>query len=187
MTIPLGLGLAYAALAALVLVLNLKTAWRREVKFLAIALMTALYFAAYWGGQNLRGWGIAELPPNPFKLHWAIVEEPNKADDTPGAIYILAQKLSPHGALLSAPRLHRLPFSLELAEQIDEAMRAAEDGTPLEATLSFKAKKPDDEELLNRKKRDGETSRPDSVGDQYRLQLDFRELPAPSLPPKSAD
>ena len=184
MTIPLALGLAYAALAALVLTLNLNSQWRREIKIGIIILMSALYFAAYWGGQNLRGWAIASQPPNPFKLHWAIVEEPDKARDTSGAIYILAQQLSPQGALLSRPRLYRLPFSPELAEQIEEARNAAEDGKPIEARLSYKAKKPETEDLLEQREKQGQTSRAAATAD--RLELNFRELPPPPLPPKSA-
>ena len=35
-------------------------------------------------------------------------------------------------------------------------------------------------------KRDGRESRPDSQGEEERLKLEFRELPVPDLPPKSA-
>ncbi len=187
MSIPLALGLAYAALTALVINFNLTTPWRREIKIAVIVLMTLLYFAAYWGGQNLRGWAIATPPPNPFKLHWAIVEEPDKARGTSGTIYILAQKLSLQGALLSSPRLHRLPFSPALADEIDAALKASEGAQPIEANLSYKAKKPDDEALAAQQKSDGEKSRADSRGDGDRLKLNFRELPTPSLPPKSAN
>ena len=185
MSIPLSLGIAYAALAALVLSLNLSSQWRREIKIGIIILMSALYFAAYWGGQNLRGWAIAMPPPNPFKLHWAIVEEPDKARDTKGAIYILAQQLSPQGALLSKPRLYRLPFSPQLAEQIETALKASADGKPIEATLSYKAKKPETAEALAKRDKEGQNSRPDSAADADRLTLDFRELPPPPLPPKA--
>ncbi len=184
MTIPLMLGVAYAVLAALLLNLNLNSSWRQEIKLAAIGLVTLLYFAAYEGTQDLRGWAIAETPPNPFKLHWAVVEEPDKAQKTEGAIYILAQPLSELGALLASPRLYQLPFSPELAEQIDEALKEVDNGKPLEANLSYKAANPDDKEKSQ--KRDGQKSRPDSEGDKDRLKLEFRELPAPSLPPKSA-
>lgn len=186
MSIPLGLGIAFAALTALVVNLNLQSPWRREIKLAVIVLMTGLYFAAYWGSQNLRGWAIATPPPNPFKLHWAIVEEPDKARGTSGAIYILAQKISGSGALLSRPRLYQLPFSPDLADQIDDALEAKDGGKQIEARLSYKAKRPDQEDATQQK-RDGEKSRPESAGDKDRLKLDFRELKAPDLPPKSAD
>ena len=185
MTIPLMLGVAYALLAALLLNLNLSTSWRHEIKLAAIGLVTLLYFAAYQGTQELRGWAIAQTPPNPFKLHWAVVEEPDKAQKTDGAIYILAQPLSEHGALMARPRLYQLPFSPELAEQIDEALKEVDNGKPLEANLSYKAANPDEDKRSQ--KRDGQKSRPDSAGEEDRLKLNFRELASPDLPPKSAN
>ncbi len=185
MTIPLLLGVAYAVLAALLLSLNLETKYRREVKIAAIIGVSLLYVATYHGAQNLRGWAIAEAPPNPFKLHWAVVEEPDKARGTEGAIFILGQKLSSRGVAVGAPRLYELPFTPELAEQIDEALTKKEDGKDLEARLSYKAATPDD--VDEAQKRDGQKSRPDSAGEEDRLKLNFRELASPDLPPKSAN
>jgi hypothetical protein len=185
MTIPLLLGVAYAVLAALLLSLNLETKYRREIKIGAIIGVSLLYVATYHGAQNLRGWAIAEAPPNPFKLHWAVVEEPDKARGTEGAIFILGQKLSSRGVAVGAPRLYELPFTPELAEQIDEALTKKEDGKDLEARLSYKAATPDD--VDEAQKRDGQKSRPDSAGEEDRLKLNFRELASPDLPPKSAN
>lgn len=182
MSIPLVLGMAYAALAALVLNLNLDSKYRREIKIASIIVVSLFYIAAYHGAQNLRGWAIADAPPNPFKLHWAIVDEPDKARGTKGAIYILAQKLNARSIATGAPRLYRLPFTPELAEQVDEALNKKEDGRDLEARLSYKAATPDDADET--KKSDGKKSRPDSAGEEERLKLDFRDLNAPGLPPK---
>ena len=90
--------------------------------------MTLLYVGTYHGAQNLRGWAIADAPPNPFKLHWAVVEEPDKAAGTDGAIYILAQKLNSRNITVGKPRLYQLPFSPELAEQVDEALKRKKTG-----------------------------------------------------------
>ena len=185
MSIPLLLGVAYAVLAALVLALNLETKYRREIKIAAIIAVSLLYVGAYHGAQNLRGWALADAPPNPFKLHWAVVEEPDKARGTDGAIYILAQKLNRRNIATGSPRLYQLPFSPELAEQVDAALRKKEDGRDLEAHLSYKAATPDDVDKLQQ--RDGNKARPDAAGEEERLKLDFRELNAPNLPPKSAN
>lgn len=182
MSIPLLLGMAYAVVAALLLTLNLQTPYRREIKLAAILIVSLLYIGAYHGAQNLRGWAIADAPPNPFKLHWAVVEEPDKAAGTAGAIYILGQKLNRRNIAVSAPRLYRLPFTPELAEQVDEALSKKEDGRDLEARLSYKAATPDDLDEIQ--KRDGNKARPDAAGEEERLKLDFRELNAPDLPPK---
>ena len=182
MSIPLLLGLAYALVAALLLTLNLQTKYRREIKLAAIILVSLLYIGAYHGAQNLLGWAISVAPPNPFKLHWAVVEEPDKARGTDGAIYILGQKLNRRSIAEGQPRLYRLPFSPELAEQVDDALKKKEDGHDLEARLSYKVAKPDN--VDETRKRDGQKSRPDSAGEEERLKLDFRELNAPQLPPK---
>ena len=183
MSIPLLLGLAYAVVAALLLSLNLQTKYRRGIKIAAILGVSLLYIGVYHGAQNLRGWAISAAPPNPFKLHWAVVEEPDKARGTKGAIYILGQRLSARGVAIGEPRLFRLPFTPELAEQVDDALTKKEDGRDLEARLSYKAATPD--EVDDIQKRDGQKSRPDSAGEEERLKLNFRELSAPDLPPKS--
>ncbi len=187
MTIPLILGLAYAAIAALLLNLNLPNTfpkrYSRAIQISAIIVVSLLYAGTYHGSQNLRGWAIQKAPPNPFKLHWAIVEEPDKIKRTDGAIYILGQAMSANGAPKGSPRLYELPFTPELAEEIDDALNKKEDGKPLEARLSYKAANPDSE-MKEIKKRDGNKSRPDSAGDEERLKLEFRELPTPDLPPK---
>ena len=63
MSIPLLLGLAYAALAALLLSLNLETKYRREIKIGAIVAVTLLYVGTYHGAQNLRGWALPMRRP----------------------------------------------------------------------------------------------------------------------------
>lgn len=185
MSVPLILAVSYALLAALLLNLNLASPWRREIKTAAIVLVGLFYLGAYHGAQQLRGWAVAEAPPTPFKLHWAVVEEPDKGRGSKGAIFILGQKLSAQGVPRGEPRLFRLPFTPELAEQIDEALQKKEDGRDLEAKLSYKAAEPEDVDRIQ--KRDGQESRPESAGEEDRLQLEFRELRAPDLPPKSAN
>ncbi len=183
MTIPLVLGVSYALLAGLLLSLNMQTPFRREIKTAAIILVTLFYAGAYHGAQNLRGWATADTPPNPFKLHYAVVEEPDKAAGTKGAIYLLAQKMDARGTGLGQPRLYELPFSPELAEEIDEAMAKKETGQTLEANLSYKAANAEDAEEAQ--KRDGQKARPIAKGDENRLKLNFRELPVTNLPPKN--
>ena len=112
------------------------------------------------------------------------MEEPDKGRGTAGAIYILAQKLNARNIAVGQPRLYRLPFTPELAEQVDEALNQKEDGRDLEARLSYKAATPDDTDET--KKRDGNKARPDGHGEEEKLKLDFRDLTAPCLPPKSA-
>lgn len=184
MNIPLLLSIAYAVVAALLLNLNLASPWRREIKIGAIFLVTALYVGAYIGAQNLRGWAIAEPPANPFKLHWAVIEEPDKANGTPGRIYILAQPMAAGGALRASPRLHALPFSPELADAVEEALEQIEGGRPFEARLAYKEARPPEEAKIQ--KREGQSASENSAGERTTLKLEFRDLPVPDLPPKGS-
>lgn len=184
MNIPLLLGIAYAVVAALLLNLNLASPWRREIKIAAIFLVTALYVGAYIGAQNLRGWAIAEAPENPFKLHWAVIDEPDKVNGTAGRIYILAQPMDAGGALRGAPRLHALPFSPELADAVEEALEQIEGGKPFEARLAYKQASPPEEAKIQ--KREGQSASQDSAGERNTLKLEFRDLPVPNLPPKGS-
>jgi hypothetical protein len=184
MNIPLLLGIAYAVVAALLLNLNLASPWRREIKIAAIFLVTALYVGAYIGAQNLRGWAIAEAPENPFKLHWAVIDEPDKVNGTAGRIYILAQPMAAGGAVRGAPRLHGLPFSPELADAVEEALEQIEGGQPFEARLAYKKAEPPDNVTIQ--KRTGETAGAEAGGDKNSLKLELRDLPLPDLPLKGA-
>ena len=184
MNIPLLLGIAYAVVAALLLNLNLASPWRREIKLAAIFLVTALYVGAYhWRTEPAR-LGNCRTPANPFKLHWAVIEEPDKVNGTPGRIYILAQPMGAGGALRGSPRLHGLPFSPELADAVEEALEQVEGGKPFEARLAYKKARPPEEAKIQ--KREGESASEDSAGDRPTLKLEFRDLPSPDLPPKGS-
>ena len=178
----ISIAIAYTALAGLVLTLNLATPFRREIKISAIVLISILYVVTYRGLSDVQGWAIEQAPPNPFKLHWAIIEEPNKVSGADGTIYILAQALHKTGAFRSKPRLYALPYSDALAQQIEDAKEQVEDGKLIEANLAYKyAKKPEKVDEINA--RQGEQANAANQ-EADRLGLDFREIPRPDLPPK---
>ena len=77
------LTLAYVAIAALLLNLNLATRHSRTVKVAAIMLVTALYVGAWHGHKGLLGWASDDALPERFRLHYATVEEADKAGGTP--------------------------------------------------------------------------------------------------------
>ena len=164
------LALAYAALAALLLALNLKTPYARPIKLAGIVLVTLFYIFAYHGSQNMRGWAIADTPPNPFKLHWAVIEEPDKIAKTSGAICCWHKNCRIMARCCLTQGFTACPFSPELADAVEEALSAMEGGKPMEGRLSYKVKKPEtlEDEM---QKRDGRESRPDSKGEEERLKL----------------
>lgn len=187
-TLPLILSIAYAFMAALLLNLNINTPLARPIKIGAIILVSTFYIIAYYGVQNLRGWAVEALPPEPFKLHWAIIEEPDKTNakknNESGRIFILAQDLSAHSALLGQPRLYGLPYSLLLAEQVSKALNQIENGQPIEARLTYEAAKNRDPQKLH--KQTGDTPYGAAEANADILTLEFRDIPRANLPPKPA-
>ncbi len=177
----LALSIAYALLGALLLSLILHTRFSNNLKLGIILLVSIFYSVTYANLYDMRGWAVPQKPQAHFKLHWAIVEEPDKARGEDGAIFILGQKLSALGLLEEAPRLYKLPFDPELAQQIEEAKSEIEDGKPIEATLTIKAADPDEDEL---EKSDAPEGRSGDDRDADRLILNYRDIPRPDLPAK---
>lgn len=176
------LALAYVALGALGLSLFISARFSISTKATIIGALSLFYIMSYIGIGEMRGWAIQKTPPNPFKLHWAVVKEPDKAQGLDGSIFILAQGLGPFGELSDAPRLYELPFSAELAQEISEATKRIEDGQPVEGNLAYKAVMPDDDDDREKRKDVGDSRA--ASGEQERLILEFRDLPRPELPPK---
>jgi len=140
------LGAAYALLAALLLSFNLHTRFQRTLKYGVIALTSLFYIATFWGIQSLRGWPLAAEPPEPFRLHWAIVQEPDKASGEDGKIYLLASQPE---QVQPRPRLYALPFSYGLAESVEEALQQMEGGRTVTARMAYKYKEEPEEEAAN--------------------------------------
>lgn len=140
------LGAAYALLAALLLSFNLHTRFQRALKYGVIVLTSIFYIGTYWGIQALRGWALAAEPPEPFRLHWAIVQEPDKAGGLPGKIYLLASQPE---QMPPRPRLYALPFSYGLAESVQQALGQMEGGRTVTARMAYKYKEAPSEEAAN--------------------------------------
>jgi hypothetical protein len=182
MSWSLALALAYVALGAVALSLFLSSRFSAAVKTAIIAALSLFYIVSYIGANELRGWAIQKTPPNPFKLHWAVVEEPDKVNGLDGRIFLLAQALGEYGELRAVPRLYEIPFSAALAQEIAKAKKRIEEGQTVEGNLSYKAAQPklDDERETRRDAGDSRAA----DGEQERLILEFRDLPRPELPPK---
>lgn len=177
----LGLSIAYALLGALTLVAVLYTRLSNGIKFSLIIFVSLFYAATYLQLNNMRGWAVPERPEENFKLHWAVIEEPDKAQGRDGVIYLLGQSLGAFGVVDEPPRLYALPFDPELAQQIEEAQTEIEDGQPIEAILTLKAVTPEDDLL---EKNDQPEGRSGDQRDADRLVLNYRNIPRPDLPPK---
>lgn len=122
------LTLLYVAIAALLLVLCLRTAWPRWLKVSMIVLVTISYFVANHTFDEMQGWPTASEVPEKFIFHWAVIEEPNKERGTEGAIYIWASTLDDHHPD-GVPRAYQLPYMKDAHSNINDAIRRARAGT----------------------------------------------------------
>lgn len=172
------LTLAYVAVAALLLNLNLATPRRGVIKVTAIVLVTALYVGAWHGHKALLGWASDDALPERFRLHYATVEDPDKTSRTPGTIYLWVSSLDgPSG--MREPRAYRITWDADTARAVLDALAEIERGVAMEGRATGL----------------GETGRVRMiepadrvrVGDDAEVtpaKFDFRPVPTPPLPPK---
>lgn len=174
---------AYVLLAALLLSLNLWARLGWWIKALAIVLTTAFFFVSFVSVKHLLGWPTEDLLPDRFELVYAVINEPDEATRTPGAIYIWAMALPGEGPVDEAdvytpgvidtrlkpgqvPRAYALPYDRETHKKVHEAWIKTIDGVRQVGVTTRKPKKP------------GEHA-PQS-------QYAFYDRPDPILPPKGA-
>lgn len=122
---------AYVLIAALVLNLWIATRWSVGVKVGLVIFVSLLYMGTYAGIKELRGWPTTEPLPEAFHFVWAKIDQPDKRMGYDGQIYLWVQKLTDDNEISGAPRSHQLPYTIQLAEKIEKAMRDTENGEQL--------------------------------------------------------
>ncbi|MEZ5931278.1 MAG: hypothetical protein R3F54_04905 [Alphaproteobacteria bacterium] len=113
----------YAALALLLLSLQLKSAWSWRVKAAVIALALPAVIGVYLAIQAQLGWPSDTGLPAHFQLHAAVVDEPAAKDAEGGAIFLwLTPWADPEAEEANAPdhrpRAFALPYSRALHQQV---------------------------------------------------------------------
>ena len=179
-TTAIVLALAYAATAALLLNLNLAARLARWIKFAAIVGVSMLYMVTWHGLSDLLGWAAAEPMPADFRLHWVVIEEPDKVTGADGKIYFWIRELDEAGLAEGAPRAYQVPWDEDTAEAAEEALEELEGGQLLNGRMSRQIINPDlispDPTAQYRQDESGSTG-------QQTL-FEFIRLPPPTLPPK---
>lgn len=171
------LSVSYAAIAALLLNLNLSVQRSAALRVAAILLVTCLYAGAYYGYRAMTGWATPEPLPEKFRVQWLLVEDPDKVSGAPGAIYFWVRELDDAGFPAGPPRAHRIPWSEASAEAAQQALAQLDEGELLNGRMTRDAveNEPDDAYA-------GEIS--DGAGGET-PGFEFSRVPPPSLPPKS--
>ncbi len=123
----IGLTTTLVIVGALLLNLNLRSAWPWQIKAAAIVITCGFLIVFYFSLQQLLGWPTTQQPPKRLLLLYADVRDPDKRSDRKGEIYIWVKPLDDQRA---RPRAYRLPYSKELHRKLAEAMLKKEKGTP---------------------------------------------------------
>jgi hypothetical protein len=119
-------------LAVLLLSLNLRSAWRWPVKAAASGVTAGFFVIAFLAVLGLVGWPTDAAPPGRFRLHAALVHEPDRAGRSAGAIYLWLSPSDQGGETLEPPRAYAMPYSRRLHEQTARALGRLEAGQAVE-------------------------------------------------------
>ncbi|MCH2173433.1 hypothetical protein MK489_21875 [Myxococcota bacterium] len=178
----LGLILCYVAVAALLLNLNVASAWGWKVKTGAILLVSALYVVTWFGIQGLEGWPTGNPPPERFRLQWLTIDEPDPSAGEDGAIFFWLRYFDRSGRE-SEPRAHVLPYDDSTVRSAREALELLQRGKRVEGRLTMQPIEPNREQPEEQK---GGSERTLSTrgGLEDRPHFEFREMPPPDLPAK---
>ena len=181
------LAIAYSVMGALLLYLLIATRRSLTFKILTIVLVSTLYVGTYVGLKHLQGWPVSEALPLNFRLHWALINEPDKALKQQGTIDLWVQQTSLTGQVTDKPRAYRLPYELDLAEQVQDALQQIGEGHIVEGQLDQRTMA--DETETNKQEEVVDASDNNTNVDNFKEKeagLEFTTLQRSSLPPKGS-
>lgn len=127
-TVSAGIIVSYTLLAVLLLVMILYTRFHWGIKAGVVVLVSMFYSLSYVSLVNLLGWPTSEHLPDHFRLVAAEIYEPDKAQGTPGEIYLWVTSLD-ENAGRTTPRAFKIPYSPTLHSKLDEATKGLKNGT----------------------------------------------------------
>lgn len=126
----LGLSIAFALLAALLLVIALRARIPWPLKVVMVLVTSAYYCVTFFRFEGLSGWSAtAPLPPQ-FQLLWARIVDPNPLDRDPGSVHMWVEELDAANLPSGRPRAYRLPYSAALAGKVEAARSEILKGHP---------------------------------------------------------
>ena len=166
------LALSYAAVAALLLNLGVRSRWPTGVKLTAIVLVSLLYAGTFLGLRSLEGWPTKESPASGFRLLSVLIVEPDSTLDVEGAIYYWARTLDEAGEPTGPPRSYQRPYQPLELKAARKAQDLLDDGRPIDGRLLE----------LSDDLSGSENS--ESLRERDEPEFEFQEAAPPALPPK---
>ena len=186
-----GLVMIYAALAILLLSLNIASLWRWWIKAAAIIAVTIFFGMSYRTIDGLMGWPTTTRLPPRFSLLSTHVAEPDQRTADPGHIYLWATELDENNVPSSVPRSYQLAYSKVLARKIDAAQDKLNHGGEVMGVLSTDdapdSKEPRGDVKMGRMQRTNDQQSPatDTVPfEEDGSNINFDDLPPVVLPDK---
>jgi hypothetical protein len=128
-SIVIGLVISYIALAVLLLVMILYSRLHWGMKAAVVVLASVFYPVSYFSLLEILGWPTAQELPDRFRLVAAQVYEPDKQQETSGAIYVWVTDVSEKAGQV-APRAYVLTYNPTLHNKIEEATKSLRAGVP---------------------------------------------------------
>lgn len=186
----ISLAVAYGFVVILILLILLASEVPLILRVTAIMLGVPFIFVTYHMIGELRGLPSEGPLPKLFELHWSVIEEPDKAADTPGAIYLWLRPLNAQNYPTGEHRVYRLPYSSEVAETVRNANNQIENGQSVAGELMDDLDGLDTADRLSREaanaeRRDGADA---GVGERIRVPdfgtIKFGDMPSPVRPEK---
>jgi len=165
-----GLVTGYVVLAALLLVLLLRTHWSWRWKSAAIVLASVFCIVAYEYAPSIAGWPTAGDLPQKFNLVAVHVQPPDELTGAEGAIYLWITEI---GGQRTPPRAFKLPFEPLLRARVTQAKLKLGKNVPQVGEREDPEDGDPNARAVGR----------DQVGQQS-AKLVFYDLPAPPLPEK---
>jgi hypothetical protein len=174
--------ISYAVVAALLLNFNLATPYAKSLKLSAIVLVSVLYGISWWGFHQIQGWPASAPLPNDFRVLWISVQEPDKQTKSPGHIFYWVRELDEAGLAVGEPRAHSVSWDQDRAEQAQAALEKMEEGELINGKRSRNIVSESNADPSHANEFAGDPSASGSGGG--RPEIEFVEVPPPSLPPK---
>jgi hypothetical protein len=185
----LAIAAAYVVMGVLLLSLGLTARLAWWVKAAAIVLTSFFFIEVFFATKSLLGWAATGPPPARFQLLWARVVEPDLKSATAGAVYLWVEEVDENNVPDGRPRSYRLPYSRVLAERASKATSEIMAGKPQEGLagdLAGYEGPPKAEQTGVQQGNRVETglANVDMELLQGAPRVEFRQMPAPTLPPK---
>ncbi|MBC8476381.1 MAG: hypothetical protein H8D52_03485 [Gammaproteobacteria bacterium] len=181
MSISALLIMGYITIAVLLLLTLIWAPYGTRFKIASIIIVSCFYIAKFKGIETLMGWPTTATPPEVFRTVWINIEDPDKLNRTPGAIYYWLRDLDEAGIPSTAPRAYRVEWSVQSAVIAQEALGRLEKGERLNGRLS--------RNIL--KESNSDTQKQQSLGNKAlpeqeldRSSFEFTAVSAPTLPLK---